>query len=145
MVWGFNTRRCFGLSAVCLVFLCLGAAPSWPQATSTSTVAGLVSDQQGAAVPAAEVRLTDTATNVALSTLTNETGRYVIVNVPSGTYNLAFSKEGFSVYKVNAQTVTIGSTLTINAMLQVGSAVTTVEVTASAAAELQTTSATVGT
>ena len=60
------------------------------------------------------------------------------------TYNLSFVKQGFSTYEVNGQTVAISSVLTINAVLRVGSTATTVEVTASAGAELQTMNATVG-
>jgi hypothetical protein len=136
----------FGLRVACLaILLSLGVRPAWPQATSTSTVAGLVTDQQNAVMPNAEVRLTDTATNIERTTSTNEAGRYVFVNVRSGTYNIAFSKPGFAVYRVAAQQVTIGSTLTINVTLEVGTTTTTVEVSATAAAELQTTNAAVGT
>src|SRR5690242_21440776 len=47
----------------------------------------------------AEVRLTDPSTNSVQTTITNEAGRYVFVNVPSGTYDIAITKEGFTVYK----------------------------------------------
>ena len=135
------SRSFLGLAFVCL----LGTFPAWSQATSTSTITGQVTDQQNAAVAGAEVRIVDTATGSTQSALTNDTGRYIFVNLSSGVYNLTVSKEGFTVFKVNAQQVTIGATLTINAALQVGSMATTVEVTAAAGAELQTTNAAVGT
>ena len=78
------------------------------------------------------------------STLTNDTGRYVIANVAPGTYSVTVSKQGFTVFKINAQKIDVGTTLTINAALKVGSTTTTVEVAASVGAELQTTNATVG-
>ena len=141
-----RSRFFFGLSVVCLgILLSLSATPAWSQATSTSTITGVVTDQQGAVVAGAEVKLIDTATSSAQTTLSNETGRYIFVNIPSGTYTLTFSKTGFAVYKVNATQVSVGATLTINAALQVGSTSTTVEVTAAAGAELQTTNAAVGT
>ena len=135
-----------GLSVlVVAVLISISAMPAWSQATSTSTVTGQVTDQQNAAIVGAEVRLVDTATNSPRTTSSNETGRYVFVNVPSGTYNIIFAKPGFASHKVNAQQVQIGSTLTINAMLEVGATSTTVEVSASKGADLQTTNASVGT
>ncbi|HEY2012193.1 MAG TPA: carboxypeptidase-like regulatory domain-containing protein, partial [Bryobacteraceae bacterium] len=127
------------------ILLCLSAMPAWSQATSTSTVTGLVTDQQSAAIAGAEVRLQDTATSSVQTALTNDTGRYVFVNVSSGTYTVTISKQGFTTYKVAAQQVQVGTTMTVNGSLQVGATSTTVEVTAAAGAELQTTNAAVGT
>jgi hypothetical protein len=68
----------------------------------------------------------------------------VVVNVQPGTYTVTISKEGFTVFKINAQKVDVGTTMTVSATLKIGSTTTTVEVAASAGAELQTTNATVG-
>ena len=139
-------RVSVGLWVVCLaVLLAFTASPAWSQATSSSSISGLITDQQNAAVAGAEVKIVDTATGTAQVTVTNDTGRYVFVNVSPGTYTITVSKEGFTVYKVAAQHVETGATLTINAGLTVGSTATTVEVTAAAGADLQTTSAAVGT
>ena len=133
----------FGLSVVLLgLLLFLSAAPAWSQATSTSTVAGQVTDQSNAVVPGAVVKLVDVITTKVLTTVSNETGRYIFVNVPSGAYTLEFSKEGFSVHRVTAQ-VEFGATVTINAPMKVGATTTTVEVSATAGAELQTSNAAV--
>jgi hypothetical protein len=135
----------FGLSVVCLgILLSLGATPAWSQATSSSSVVGLVTDPSGAAVPAADVKLTDIETRSSLSTQTNEAGRYIFVNVLSGTYTVRITKAGFALSETGGIKVTVGNTITINAQLEVGGATETVTVRATAAAELQTTSATVG-
>jgi hypothetical protein len=125
--------------------LSLGATPAWSQATSSATVTGIVTDQQGGAVPGAEVKLTDTGTGSTQTGATNDAGRYVFVNVSPGTYTVTFSKPGFAVYKVASQKVDVGTTMTVNATLEVGTTATTIEVTAAAGAALQTTNATVGT
>src|SRR5438477_1114845 len=136
--------RFFGLTVGCLGILLIPGGPrAWSQ--STGTVSGQVTDQQGAAVAAAEVKLTDPTTNKSLTTLTNETGRYIFLNVPSGSMSITVAKPGFSVRKFDAQPVEVGQVLTINAVLEVGSTSTTVEVSAAAGAQLQTTNATVGT
>ncbi|MBV8831368.1 MAG: carboxypeptidase regulatory-like domain-containing protein [Acidobacteriaceae bacterium] len=130
----------------CLALLVgLSSHRAWSQATSSATVTGQALDPQGAALPGAEVRLTDTATNATSTATTNDAGRYVFVNVTPGTYVMGFSKAGFASYRVSGQEVEVGTTLTVNATLQLGSTTTTVEVQAQSAAELQTTNAAVGT
>ncbi len=129
---------CFG------ILLGLGTSSAWAQATSNSDVTGLVTDQQNAAVPGAEVKLISTATGGSVTATTNADGRYVFVNVDPGTYTLVFSKAGFASSRFESQRVEVGSSLTLNARLQIGATSTTVEVQAQAGAELQTLNATVG-
>src|SRR5438094_3785604 len=113
------------------------------QAASTGTVAGTVTDPSGAAVAGAGVTLVDPSTNDSRKTTTNETGRYLFANVPPGTYNLTINKTGFRVTKFSGQVVTVGSALTLNATMELGSVSQVVEVTATGA-DLQTLNATVG-
>jgi Carboxypeptidase regulatory-like domain len=135
-----------GLTVLSLaILLGFGTSAAWSQATSTATVTGLVTDEQNAAVTGAEVRLLEMATGSSQTTLTNDTGRYVMVNVSPGTYVVTISKSGFTVFKINSQKVDVGTSMTVNATLKVGSTSTTVEVSASSGADLQTTNATVGT
>ena len=140
-----RNSRSFALTLVLVGLVTLCASLGWSQATSTSTVAGQVTDPQGAVIVGATVKMVDPTTNTTLATSTNEAGRYVIVNVPSGTYTVTFSKAGFNTFKVSDTQVVVGSTLNLNASLQIGQTSTTVEVMATAGAELQTTSAAVGT
>src|SRR5215472_1270338 len=101
--------------AFCLgIFLSLGAPPAWSQATSTGTVSGQVTDAQGAIIPGAEIKVTDVSTNIARTTVSNDAGRYIFVDVPPGTYNITISKSGFSTYQIAAQKVDVGQVLTIN-------------------------------
>ncbi len=134
------------LVVVCVaVFLVMTATPAWTQSTATGTVSGQVTDSSNAVIAGVQVRLMDTATRNTLTTMTNDAGRYVFLNVSPGTFNLSFTKTGFSVYEANSQKVDVGQVLTISPSLTVGATSTTVEVTSVAGAELQTTNATVGT
>ncbi len=126
------------------ILLCLGATPAWGQATSSSTVTGQVTDQTGAVIPGADITLLDTATQATRSTVSNEVGRYLFVNLPTGTYHLRVSKQGFAQYEIPGLKVTVGAVLTINVTLKVGATAETVTVEASTVSELQTTTATVG-
>src|SRR6266403_1337799 len=113
------------------------------QAASGGMIAGTVTDASSAAVAGATVTLTDTGTNSSRTATTNETGRYLFINVPPGTYNLTVNKTGFRIAKFTNQAVSVGTTLTLNVALEVGSVAQTVEVTATHA-DLQTMNATVG-
>src|ERR1700722_6470940 len=131
--------------SICLgIVLSLSITSAWAQTSQVGTVVGAVTDEQGAAVPGATIKMTEPPTNAILTTSTNNDGRYTFSSVPPATYNLSITKQGFNTYEVNAQPVEISSVLTINAVLKVGSTATTIEVSASAGAQLQTMNATVG-
>jgi hypothetical protein len=104
---------------------------------------GQVTDQSGAVVPDVTITITDTATKAVRTTNTNSAGRYVFVNVTPGSYNVTFTKAGFSKVSIPNDVITVGETSTNNVTLKVGSESQTVEVEASGV-ELQTLNATVG-
>lgn len=124
-------------------FLIAAATVAWGQAASTGTLIGVVTDQTGAVVPEASVTITDAATHETRTTTTNAQGRYLLQNVPPGSYDIRVNKTGFAVAKVPAQTVSVGTQTTVNVQLQVGQAEQVIEVQATNT-ELQTLTATVG-
>jgi len=125
------------------VVLSLTATPALAQ-SATGTIQGQVTDQQSAVIAGAEVKAVDTGTGSTFSNTTNEVGRFTLVNVPPGVYTVTVTKTGFTSAKLQNQKVDVGGELTLNVPLQVGSTTTTVEVQATAGAELQTLNSTVG-
>src|SRR6266513_5080026 len=123
--------------------LALTPSSLFAQAASAGTIDGTVTDATGAAVAGATATLTDIGTNTSRTATTNEAGRYLFINVPPGTYNLTVNKTGFRLAKFTNQVVSVGTTLTLNVALEVGSVAQIVEVTATNA-DLQTMNATVG-
>ena len=76
-----------------VIVACLAsAAPAWSQATSTSSVSGLVSDEQGATIAGAEIRATELATSLVQTTTSNESGRYIIANMAHGNWQIIITK-----------------------------------------------------
>jgi hypothetical protein len=103
----------------------------------------VVTDATGALVPGATITLTDPATKTTRTTMTDNSGSYVLVDVQPGTYSITASKTGFSTDQIPSQAVSVGTQTTANFRMAVGAESTTVEVQASNA-DLQTMNATVG-
>jgi hypothetical protein len=137
-----SKRSLFGIGFLLCLFALVPSA-LFSQSSSTGTVAGTVTDPSGAAVADATVTLTDKATNNPRVASSNENGRFILVDVPAGSYDFTVSKQGFRISKLTGQTVNVGTALTLNVTLEVGSVAESVEVTATNA-ELQTLNATVG-
>lgn len=144
MFWAIRTWASKFL--ICLLF-CAAVALCWnsaaAQTTTAGTVVGQITDQSGAVVPGATVTLTDLATKSAITTTTNEAGRYLFINVNPGSYKISIHKTGFAETVVSNQQVKIGTTATLNLQMKIGAADETVDVEASNT-ELQTLNATVG-
>jgi hypothetical protein len=128
--------------AAALVLL-LGPRTLLSQMAGTGQIDGTVTDKSGGAIAGAMVTLVDSQTNVAREATTNDTGRYIFASVAPGLYNLTISKPGFRATKFTRQEIQVGSTRTLNAILEIGSTTETVEVVATNA-ELETMNATVG-
>lgn len=111
---------------------------------NSGTVSGTVTDTTGAVVGGATVNLIDTTSGNIRPTTTNDKGAYAFPYVNPGVYNITITKQGFRTTSVSGQVVQVSLHLTVDAVLEVGSVSSTVEVTYSPGAELQTTDATVG-
>ena len=91
-----------------LVLLLTSAVPA--QKTS-GQINGSVLDQQGAAVPAASVKVTQVDTGLTRTVMTSDDGNFSVTDLPIGTYRVAVSKTGFK--ETVAQNVTVNvSTVT---------------------------------
>src|ERR1700741_3668620 len=120
----------------------LGAA-AWCQG-NLGGLTGRIADSPGAGVPTVALRITnlDTAADVRLSSSSD--GAYLAANLPPGRYRITVSKEGFKTTVQEPVTVSTATVSTVNFTLAVGQINESVTV-AGGAAELQTTSAEIGT
>ena len=94
-----------------------------------ATVLGRVVDQTGAAVPGATVTLTNQATGIIATTVTNTSGDYQFLNVRIGAYRIEAELPGFSKAVAPIVTVTVNARQRVDLSLQVGGVGETVEVT----------------
>ena len=96
------------------------------------SIRGRVTDPAGAAVPAATVTVTNSATGYTRDAQSGDDGYFVIPNLPLGTYTVTFKKEGFETERHSDVVLNAGTEAVIETSLKVGAVSTTVEVTGGA-------------
>src|SRR5271155_5906497 len=101
---------------VALLFACTG--PAFSQ-TAVAQLNGFVHDTSGGAVKNATVTLHDTATNAVYRTTSNDSGLYVIPNLPPDTYELTVAFPGFATTVNRGIMLTVGQTATVDVALTV--------------------------
>src|SRR6185436_20085598 len=117
-------------SAALLVFLY--AADNGFAQTVNSQVGGVVQDTSKALIPGVTITLTNTATSVTNSQLTNESGAYSFPAVQPGTYRITAELQGFKKSAVNELSVGTSTQVRWNFTKEIGAAASNVEVSVSA-------------
>ena len=131
-------RRIFFLFGIA-AFLCL---VSFGQVYSGS-LTGVVKDPSGAAVPNAKVVLTDQDKGFTYASLTDTEGRYVMRNLPPGSYSLKVTATGMRPYAPPPLTLTVGQNAEVNVDFEIQGTAEKVDVEATATL-LQTQDASTG-
>src|SRR5690349_4364589 len=89
--------RSIRLVSVALVLATLFALPAFAQ--STGQVAGTVKDETGAALPGANVTVTNDATGASQSTVAGADGSYSVSGLAAGSYTVEVRLRGFGTSK----------------------------------------------
>lgn len=114
------------------------------QTTTAGKVVGSVTDQSGGVVPKAEVQLQNVGTGTALATITDGAGEFIFPVANAGIYRITVRMVGFRTAVVEQIAVDVERTNTVPVKLEIGADKDVVEVTATAAAQLQTADAQIG-
>jgi len=99
---------------------------------ATAQISGTVKDQSGAVLPGAEITATQTETGAVRMASSDETGSYVLPNLPVGPYKLEVSLPGFRTFVQSGIVLQVNSSTVVNPVLNVGQVSETVEVQANA-------------
>lgn len=105
----------------------------------TSSIAGTVLDSSGAAINRARVVVKNKATAQTRAAATGEDGFYTIQNLPPATYEIRVEAQGFATSVVESVEVRVGEVPTVNVTLRAAGAAETVQVSASEAVRVDTT------
>jgi len=108
------------------------SAPIMGQAVN-ATLLGTVTDSSGAPVANAKVLLTETNTGIIHNSQTNESGNYVLPDLPPGTYSVTAELAGFKRASRVGIDVIVNTTQRVDLVLQPGNVSETVTVEAETA------------
>ncbi len=111
--------------------------------TSASLLTGTVFDKSGAVVTGASVTALNEATGSMLKQISNNAGLFAFPSIPVGSYTIIVEMPGFKTARQTSNTLVVGTPLTVNITLEIGSASDVVKVEASAA-QVNTSNATLG-
>src|SRR5882672_12548505 len=111
--------------------------------TTTGSILGNVRDKSGAAIPQAEVTAQNVATSLSRTTTSDETGAYLITNLPVGEYMIVAQKQGFSKYVQRGIQLAVDQNARVDVALAVGDISQSVTVTAESTG-VETRSTTIG-
>ena len=129
-------------NAIALALLLI-VAPGYAQ-ISTSTIAGVVTDESNAAVPGAQVTVEMEGTGLKREAATNQNGEYVIPQLSPGRYRISVTAAGFQTAVVENLTLAIAQREVANVTLRVGQITEQVTVSAAAAPLTETETASLG-
>lgn len=118
-------RSLFRLAALTAAF-----ALTAPAQTGNATLSGYIKDPSGAMVPAAQIAIRNTATNVTQKTQSSADGRFSVTNLIPGDYAITVQAQGFRTVDRGGVQLRVGDRLGLDITLEVGATADRVTVTA---------------
>lgn len=117
--------------SVCLAVLLtlLLSCPAHAQQT-LGAINGTVTDASGAVIQGVSVQIRNVGTNLVVNATTKNDGSFSVVDLPIGTYEVTFSKEGFQKDVYSEILIQGNRTTTVNSKLSPGTVSSTVVVSA---------------
>lgn len=131
-------RMCMKIRFLALLTLAFGCSLSAIGQTSRGTVAGTVTDPNGAVIAGATVILTNTETTVSRTTVTSDEGVFRFEAVDPGNYTVEFNATGFGEVTRTNIPVSASQAADMSTELAPGGQQITIDVTAESGALLQT-------
>jgi hypothetical protein len=126
----FGRRR---WSRACLwLVIAMAIAPPASAQIGAGALAGIVTDQEDAAVPGASVTVIAAGTNASRTVVTSEDGAYVITGLAPGAYHVRVELSGFRPLTREGVGLATGETVRLDLQLAVGAITEAITVTADA-------------
>ncbi len=119
--------------AVLVLMIC--GALSLQGQTIFGRISGTVKDKTGAVVPNASVTVTNVATSLARTAITDDNGFYTVTNLPVGTYAVLVEMKGFKKAQAGDNVLSADARLTVDITLETGELSETVQVSTTSGAE----------
>jgi hypothetical protein len=111
--------------------VCSTASLAHAQGGATASLSGVVVDAGGGVVPGATVVVENIATGTRFETLSNTDGLYSVPALAAGVYSVTVSLSGFKTAVINDVRISIGTPVSVKAVLEVGNLSETIVVSSS--------------
>ncbi|MCZ2151622.1 MAG: carboxypeptidase-like regulatory domain-containing protein, partial [Bryobacterales bacterium] len=111
--------------------------------SDTASLSGFVRDQSAGGIPNAAVAVKNEATGIERKTTTNETGYYIVSNLPPGYYMVSVEASGFKKFEKTQNKLDPNIPGTVDVVMTIGATTETINVVAEAQG-VQSESATLG-
>jgi Carboxypeptidase regulatory-like domain len=112
-----------------IAFALLAAFAMRTQAQQTlGGITGTVMDASGAVLPGVTVTVVANQTKLTRTQSTNDSGSYLFVNLPIGSYTVTFAHDGFQTENIPSIAVQADRTMTVNSSMRVGGVESTITV-----------------
>ncbi|HUQ90284.1 MAG TPA: TonB-dependent receptor [Bryobacteraceae bacterium] len=126
-----------------VIFAILFLCGSYVTAQTTASIAGSVRDNSGAVIPQVKVVVVNTQTSYTRASVTDDSGNYLIPNLPLGDYTATMEKDGFQRHVQRSITLVVNQNVRLDVTLTVGQVTESVNVTAPPV-DVDTRTATIG-
>jgi hypothetical protein len=100
--------------------------------TPHASVVGRILDASGAVVPRADIAIHNTGTNEVRRTVSDDSGEFLVPNLPPGVFHVEVKKDGFRTLRQENLELQVDQAARLELRLEVGSVADTIKVTASA-------------
>jgi outer membrane receptor protein involved in Fe transport len=121
VTWGVTVFLLVGISIT-------SSIAAFSQAVN-ATLVGTVTDASGAVVSGAHVVIKEKSTGITHTVATNESGNYVVANLPPGSYDVTSQMQGFKSATRSAVAIEVNSTVRVDFSLKPGAEGETITVT----------------
>jgi hypothetical protein len=122
-------QRLSAFVAVVSMSLCFAGIA---QAQTTGSIFGIVQDESEAVIPGATVTIRNVDTGLTRSTVTDADGRYEVLSLPPGSYEIQAELAGFQTAVRRGVVLTVGREAQVNFTVRVGDVAETLVVTGEA-------------
>src|SRR5262245_7595179 len=120
-------------SVLNIILLCILPIASANAQLYTGSVTGVITDPQGAAIASATITLEDQEKGFSYTAKTNNEGRYLLRQIPPGTYRIQATSDGFQTQRKDGVKLEVNQNVSIDFSLQVGGTTVVVDVQAQGA------------
>ena len=120
------------ISPALVVCLAIPALAFGQAQITTGVIQGVVRDATGAILPGVNVEVQNVETNQSAARVTDDTGRFVVLQLPPGSYRVSFALAGFSTLVQEDVGLTVGQTVNLNPRMTVSAVQETVTVSGTA-------------